>query len=612
MTQRRRMSRRALLVSAGLLTLGTVTSIVVAAILELTFEDFHVPGTQMGMVSTSAITPTGNCRVCHGDFDAANEPYATWSGSLMGQAGRDPLFFAQMALANQDVSFSGYYCLRCHVPSAIVSGHAMPADGSALDSYDSEGVSCHFCHSMIDPVYRPGVSPVEDEPILAALGADKPDHYGNAMFVLDPEGRRRSARPDPTTPHEFIRSNFHRTGDFCGTCHEVGNVATTRQPDGTYRYNAIGEPSPTGDPAHQFPLERTYTEWKLSAFASGGVDMAGRFGGVGAGVVSTCQDCHMPRAAAKICFFGNDRPDVRRHEFAGAAAPVLDIIAAYTRNDPAVNQSAIAQARAASVSMLERAASLEASATGPTLNVRVINESGHKLPTGHIEGRRVWINVQYRNRAGELVAEYGGYDAATATLDEGSTTVYEMHVGLSAAAAAVTGLTAGPTARMALADTIVKDNRIPPRGFANDTYAAGGAPVVGAGYADGQYWDDRAFAVPHGAVAATVSIYYQNTPREYIEHLRDANTTNHWGQTLHDLWTSTGRGAPIRMATTSVDLNEALHADVNHSGRTDLQDLFDFLAMWFSLNPGADFDGSGAVSVQDIFDFLQAWFQERS
>ena len=65
---------------------------------------------------------------------------------------------------------------------------------------------------------------------------------------------------------------------------------------------------------------------------------------------------------------------------------------------------------------------------------------------------------------GNLLREYGHYDAGSAHLDEESTTVYEMAVGLSAAAAAATGNEAGRTTHMALADTIVKDSRIPPRG----------------------------------------------------------------------------------------------------------------------------------------------------
>ncbi len=606
-----RSGRQPVIVLACIASLTLVTTVVVAAILNLTMADFFVPGTQVGMVPGGTYISSQNCAGCHGHFDTENDPHSTWSGSLMGQAGRDPLFFAQMALANQDVANAGYYCLRCHVPNSIITGHALVVDGSTLDQTDAEGVACHLCHSMVDPIYRAGTSPPEDEPILAALGAAKPDFYGNAMFVLDPEGRRRGARPNPGAMHEFIQSEFHKTGEFCGTCHEVGNVAVSRQPDGTYRYNAINAPSPSSDPSHQFPLERTYSEWKASEFAAGGVDMGGRFGGEGVSVVSSCQDCHMPRAAAKVCVFTDPYPDARRHEFAGAAAQVLDIIAAHTRNDPAVSQAAIARARAASVSMLERAASVDATANGPVLAVRVTNHSGHKLPTGHIEGRRVWINVQYRNSAGTVLAEHGAYDMATATLDEHSTTVYEMHVGLSEAAAAATGLQPGPTTRMALADTVVKDNRIPPRGFSNAAFEARGAMVVGATYADGQYWDDREFPIPLGAVTARVTLYYQNTPREYIEHLRDANTTNHWGQTLYNLWGATGRGAPIAMTSASVNLNPVLRADLNHDGIVSLQDLFDFLQLWFSSNAAADVDSSGTVGIPDIFSYLQQWFHER-
>jgi hypothetical protein len=497
--------------------------------------------------------------------------------------------------------------MRCHVPMSYVTGHALQADGSTLDAFDRDGVSCNLCHAMVDPIYRPGVSPAEDEAILAALRSGPPSYYGNSMFVLDPGGARRAMLDDPQSPHQSIRSPFHRTGNFCGTCHEVGNVAVTRREDGTYRYNPIDQPTPSEDPATQFPLERTYTEWRLSAFAAGGVDMGGRFGGEGAGVVSTCQDCHMPvRPAGRVCFYGPERSGLHKHEFAGASAQVLDIISAYTIDDGEVDQAALVRGRAAAVSMLQRAATLEASQVGAELNVRVINESGHKLPTGHIEGRRVWVNVQFLNGAGEIIREYGRYDDASAELDEASTRVYEMAVGLSGDAAALTGLPAGRTAHMALADTIVKDNRIPPRGFAAGTFAQAGAPVVGAAYADGQYWDDVRFAVPAGAASARARVYYQNTPREYIEHLRDANHTDNWGQTLHALWEQTGRGAPIEMAGAVVALAPVCGADFNADGVLNSQDFFDFLAAFFA--SAADFNRDGVTNSQDFFDFLAGFF----
>lgn len=49
-------------------------------------------------------------------------------------------------------------------------------------------------------------------------------------------------------------------------------------------------------------------------------------------------------------------------------------------------------------------------------------------------------------------------------------------------------------------------------------------------------------------------------------------------------------------------------ADFNGSGTISVQDIFDYLATYFSGNLTADFNRSGEVSVQDIFDFLAAWF----
>ncbi len=600
---------------AGLAFVGV--GVALSTIFEMTQRDFHLPGTQMGQVPLTSFQSPAMCSFCHGNIDEHTDPSGTWSGSLMALAGRDPLFFAQMTLANQDVTNAGYFCMRCHVPMSFVTGHAMPPDGSALDERDREGVSCHFCHSMVDPIYRAGVSPPEDEAILAAL-TERPQHYGNAMFVLDPQGRRRGPRSDAQPLHEFIRSPFFSSGPLCGTCHDVGNVAVTKQTDGTYRYNALDEATPTTDLSHQFPLERTFTEWRLSAFANGGVDMGGRFNGTGSSVVQSCQDCHMPKADARACIVGPRRPQMATHEFAGAAAQVLDLIAEYTRDDPTVDQAAIARARAASVSMLERAASLSTSQVGGRLLVRVTNESGHKIPTGHIEGRRIWINVQFKDAQGNLIREHGPYDDASATLDASRTTVYEMRVGLSPAAAAATGLPAGETTHMALADTITKDNRIPPRGFTNRAFAEGGAPPVGAVYADGQYWSEVEYRVPLAATQADVALYYQNTPREYIEHLREANHTDHWGETLHRVWTATGRGAPIRMAQRHASLTAFCPSDMDDgtgSGSPDggvtIDDLLYFLDRYAEGSVAVDLDDGtwsgtpdGGVTIDDLLFFL--------
>jgi len=526
----------------------TTTLLAGGPVLATTPEDFLLPGTQVGDVAAGTITTSSQCAGCHGHYDPQNDPYSTWSGSLMAHSGRDPLFFAQLSTASQDVAGVGSTCMRCHVPMSTVTGHGNETDASMLDASDRDGVTCHFCHSMVDPLYQPGISPVEDEAVLTGL-AEVPGYYGNAMFVLDPGGARRGPYDDALPVHEWIESPFHRSSDLCGTCHDGGNLAISRQGDGSYLYNDVDTRAPTDDPHGQFPLDRTYTEWKLSSFAGGGVDMGGRFGGENASVVGSCQDCHMPRVTAKGCSFAAVRPDLARHDFAGGAAPALDLIAEQYKDDPDVDKTAIARARAAAVSMLERAVSLELAQSADSFQVRVVNETGHKLPTGHATGRRVWPNVRFLDDAGTLLEEHGHYDLALAELDELSTVVYEMYVGLSAGASVVTGYPPGPTDHMALADTIEKDNRIPPRGFTNAAFDAAGAPVVGASYADGQHWDDIAFAIPAGTAEAVVTVYYQSTPRHYVEGLRELNYSDDTGETVYQLWLDTGRGAPIEMAS---------------------------------------------------------------
>lgn len=69
-----------------------------------------------------------------------------------------------------------------------------------LDDMDRDGVTCHFCHSMVDPIYKPGISPVQDVPVLNALAA-VPQFYGNSMFVLDPSGLDHSSSSTPTRRH---------------------------------------------------------------------------------------------------------------------------------------------------------------------------------------------------------------------------------------------------------------------------------------------------------------------------------------------------------------------------------------------------------------------------
>ncbi len=49
-------------------------------------------------------------------------------------------------------------------------------------------------------------------------------------------------------------------------------------------------------------------------------------------------------------------------------------------------------------------------------------------------------------------------------------------------------------------------------------------------------------------------------------------------------------------------------ANFDQSNGLAIQDIFDFLAAWFSRAPNANFNHVGDFDIQDIFDFLAAWF----
>ncbi len=550
--------------SRHLVTLGVATLFVlpVAAQIATTATDFQQPGTQPGTLN-SPINSVNACTFCHSGWDEEEEPFERWSGSMMANSMRDPVFHAAMTIANQDMDGAGEFCMRCHTPGGWVEGRATPADGSGLSPQDFDGVSCHVCHRLVDPIGDPA-NPFEDTAILAALTPAPTSAHGGQM-VIDPEDRRRGPFDlGPSFPwHDWRQSPYHRESLLCATCHDVSNPAFTRSggatpaASDTYVLGSLNSQHPTHEKIDEFPLERTFTEWELSDFAAGPIEMGGRYGG-NQTAVSSCQDCHMPKTDGTACqpFLGGaQRTDLPQHDFNGANSWVPLAIYSLDQSQDlypethdngqplAVFEAAVERNKA----MLRAAGDLALSKVGNDLIVRITNQTGHKLPTGYGEGRRMWINVQFKTYTGALVAERGYYDANTATLTTNDTEVYELVHGLDAAMATLTGLPAGDSFHFALNNTIEKDNRIPPRGFDNAAFEAGQAQPVGATYADGQYWDDTAFLIPVGADYAVVSVYHQTSSKEYMEFLRDENTTDTKGDIAYDEWVAAGMSAPVLM-----------------------------------------------------------------
>lgn len=514
------------LVSIGVLTIAVSGGRVSGEIV--------LPGTQP-LEGGIELGKVAQCQICHSDTDnGAADPFASWQGGMMAQAARDGVFRAALAVANQDVKGVGEYCIRCHSPRGWLEGRSKAPDGSALTSEDLHGVSCDFCHHLVDPLSAEA----------RKLAKSTPPGYGNGMYVADPANTVRGPYGDGkgAMPHAVAKSTLHATSQLCAPCHDVSNPLqasdVTKQPP--YAYG---------------PIERTYSEWSLSDFAKQGAK-------------GTCQSCHyppVPEGGRPTRFSDETRPHFVTHGPVGGSTWVQD--ATFVLWDGVgMAKPALEAAQARTRTFLRTAAQLQAelavpqgNGDGKNLRVRVTNLTGHKLPTGYPEGRRMWLNVTFLDAGGKVLREVGRYGPTVDTLagkavtpptllDPEQTRVYECLPGLSDAQAAKFAKKPGASFHFVLNDVMVKDNRIPPKGFANAAFASHGAQPVGAVYNDGQNWDEFVLPSPEGTASAKVRLMYQSVSWEYLKFLVEANNTDETGRQLYEAWTRTGQCQPEPIA----------------------------------------------------------------
>ena len=553
--------------------------------LETTQNDLFLPGTQPNQMIDDIPDPK-SCRDCH--ENVANigveqpeeyAPWIGWQGSMMAQAGRDPVFFAALDIANADANGGGEFCLRCHMPRGWLHGNSTPSDGSAMTPEDQEGVQCEVCHRMVDPVYEPDISPSRDITVHNNITSSITT-MGSGSLIVDPQDYRRGPFDivtdlgrDPHTAfdnaQDTLQSPFHQEANFCGSCHDINNpLLSWDETRGEYWPNDMDVPAP--DLNDLFPIERTFTEWRLSEYNTPTGIYAPQFGG-NKTHVSTCQDCHM-RDVTGVAgdVFGEhiQRDDMPMHDLTGANTWVPQIIpqhpvfsATFQAEPERVEalQAGIERARY----MLQNAATVTAIRQDDELLVTVVNESGHKLPSGYVEGRRMWLQVDGYNADGDLIYASGTYTEATGELEGyhqvgSNLKVYESLHGLTPDYAAELGLPAGNSFHFILNNDIIFDNRIPPRGFEFNAFAAAGAaPYTNSlpdstRYADDQYWDTTTYQLPAEVVTGTVRLMHQVVSKEYVEFLRDnsptAGSPDSNGEILYALWEAAQRSKPEVMA----------------------------------------------------------------
>lgn len=519
------------------------------------------PGTQpMGHTDgiETLIQASGPCRTCHAGYDDADdyEPWESWRGSLMGSAQRDPVSNAAMAIAEADNADAADFCVRCHSPGAFWRGRTSvpdydasadpptrftPDDPRRQPSDDLDGISCMVCHRMTDP----GDAQLFNARLLVNDGALGDTRAGPYVYDVGVE-----------PGHPTIQGTFQSEGRFCGSCHDIDNPIAL----GHY----LDDAGAVVDTTRPFAVERTFSEWRASAFATRD---------------ETCQDCHMPvvdhpvQAASFGSFPDTLRPEMNRHDLLGAAAWQLRAIAD-TIPDPAGQVALHLDANADRIEVFMRgAATVEIltsalAADEATATIRVTNLTGHKLPTGYPEGRRMWLELSVLDSGDHVVAGSARYDEVTGELEsDAQARTYEAQLGTLGA----DGM-ARHSFHFVENDTVMLDTRIPPEGFAPP--ADRDILPHGRDYLDettGTYrnYDEVSYTLPSlcgtGTLRLRARLRYQATTREYIEFLRDtappsldpAMAGASWGEVAYDAWTTHGGAVPIEMAMAEVELGPA-------------------------------------------------------
>jgi hypothetical protein len=459
---------------------------------EVVPPEIEQPGTQPQEAGNFE-TPNrcDNCHAGYDDLEPENEPATGWRGAAMGNAGRDPIFWATLAIAEQDFDGAGDLCIRCHSASGWYAGRSTPTDGSGLQSGDDNGIDCDTCHVLTNPdntehlgvmnwPYIANCNVDPDEPgkcIPAGAGTIIEGFYGSGMTSIWGGGSHKlGPYNDAEARHQFMQSAFHRSVDFCGTCHDVsnpavgdlapGNGAQSGAPHVISSQDFSGATLPNGLPAPQLAgpienkaafnnppyaygvVERTFSEYKASAFPTtlvsdfaslpddlrveGGsiqvtyeAALAARSGGNyedGSDRYFSCQSCHMRPVQAFGCNkkgapFRNDMP---MHDQTGGNYWFADIVQYQDSRGhlrlggsmTGVQNLAMDLGQMRAVRHLQQAADL--TVNGDTL--KVVNLTGHKLISGYPEGRRMWLNIKWYDDGNTLLRQDGEYGPIGVTI----------------------------------------------------------------------------------------------------------------------------------------------------------------------------------------------------
>jgi hypothetical protein len=493
-------------------------------------------------------------------------PYGEWRASLMGLAGRDPVFHAQR---ESEVTRFGMHrtlvdttCYRCHgvmgQRQARIDGtmfrhdmvYATPGDpGAKYGALARDGISCMACH-QIAPIPTGG----DTSTFTGRFRVDAPGHVNGPYDSVVELAMMNALGIKPRSAPQI------RTGALCGSCHTVVLPVFDRE----------------GRQLKTDYEQATYPEWLNSIYQN-------EIAPIRADSVKTCQGCHMPqdfrgnRLRYRVAIIEDPtypmadhrardsaitvavRDTFSRHMLMGVNLFTLAMFQQFPDTlgirstdymyssgvQPLVNAGYSALTLAREQAARVRVEHVRRVRDSLEVTVRVENLAGHRLPSG-VGFRRAFLELAVTGGRDTLWAS--GRTNALGVILRGTSSeplstefftrpvaaggVFQPHhetITRDDQVQIYEELVRDPegmltTSFLAL-DSVVKENRLQPRGwrrggpFWHETEPHGEA-ARDSDYANGKGADRIVYRIPlsrvRGATSVHATLYYQSIPPYYL------------------------------------------------------------------------------------------------
>jgi hypothetical protein len=326
----------------------------------------------MGPFGYSMIASEDGAPLDAGDFafyDDCAECHERQSEELEGSmhviSHTDPIYRRTAELARLEAGEEIYaYCSGCHAPQGVTAGLIPGTPEAELPEIVKAGILCDVCHQ-----------------VSSLTGSSGPwSEPGNASIVLSPDEDRKFGPPggdDDASDHEVETREFLNSSEFCASCHTIIH------------------------PLNGLRLEHTYDEWKKSIYAEKGIQ---------------CQDCHMrsvedsikvAETLTPVVVIGQSEPtgddrEIHPHHLVGANANAEEL-------GGSPEYAAMAEARLKSAARVDLELPPSVSSGSPLEFEVVVHNvaAGHSLPTSLTELREMWMELEVRGEAGQLLFRTG-------------------------------------------------------------------------------------------------------------------------------------------------------------------------------------------------------------